>query len=74
MPWKNNSDARRHTHRAKSAKRQRQWRHVANSMLRRTGDEGAAVRAANAVVNQDTQKRKPKSRHHSRSQRRESRR
>jgi hypothetical protein len=50
MPWEKDSDAARHTKKAKSPKRKRQWRHVANSVLQKTGDEGAAVRAANGVV------------------------
>lgn len=49
MPWKA-SDAARHTKKAKSPKAKRQWRDVANSMLERGKSEGAAVRAANAVV------------------------
>ncbi len=49
MPW-NDKDAKRHTRKAKSPKRKRQWRKVANSVLERTGDEGRAVRAANAAV------------------------
>lgn len=49
MPWKA-KDAKRHTKKIRGAKRSRQWAHVANSMLKRTGDEGAAVRAANAVA------------------------
>ena len=56
MPWKS-SDARRHTHRAQSPRRQRQWREVANSVLRRTGDEGRAVRTANAVVRRTPSRR-----------------
>ena len=49
MPW-GYGDARRHTHKASTPKKQRQWSHVANSELAATGDEGRAVRAANAVV------------------------
>lgn len=49
MPWKA-GDARRHTKKAKSPKAKRQWSKVANSMLARGESEGAAVRAANAVV------------------------
>jgi hypothetical protein len=49
MPWKP-SDARRHTKKANTAKKRRQFAHVANSVLRRTGDEGRAVRAGNAAV------------------------
>ena len=73
MPWRRNSDARRHTRRARSAKRQRMWRHVANAVLERTGDEGRAVRAANSVVKRAGQGRRKKSRHHRRTHRRESR-
>ncbi len=43
-------DAARHTKKAKSPKAKRQWAHVADSMLARGKSEGAAVRAANAVV------------------------
>lgn len=50
MPWTRNSEAAKHTHKAKSPKSKRQWRHVANSVLERTGDEGRAVRSANAVI------------------------
>lgn len=49
MPW-NPKDARRHTRKAGSPKRAKQWSAVANSVLERTGDEGRAVRTANAVV------------------------
>lgn len=49
MPW-NPSDATRHTKKAKSPKAKRQWRDVANSVLKKTGDEGRAVREANGAV------------------------
>lgn len=49
MPW-TAKDASRHTKKAKSAKSKRQWSHVADSVLKRTGDEGRAIRAANSVV------------------------
>lgn len=47
MPW-NPGGAAKHKKNL-SSKQKRQWAHVANSMLERTGDEGKAVRAANAV-------------------------
>lgn len=50
MPWKM-SDAQKHTKKAKSSTAKRQWSKVANSILERTGDEGRAVRGANAAVN-----------------------
>jgi hypothetical protein len=61
MPW-TPSEASRFTRKAKSPKRKRQWRDVANSMLKRTGDDGAAIRAANAVVKKSQAKRTRKRR------------
>ena len=49
MPWKS-SDAAGKTKAAKSSKAKRQWKDVANGVLAKTGDEGRAVREANAVV------------------------
>lgn len=49
MPWKP-SDAKRFTKKARSAVAKRQFAHVANNMLKRGASEGAAIRAANAVV------------------------
>ncbi len=49
MPWRA-SDAPKKTKKAKSAKAKRQWRDVANSVLAKTGNEGRAIREANAVV------------------------
>lgn len=49
MPWKSR-DVKKHTKAAKSAKAKRQWIHVASRVLKATGNEGRAVRAANAVV------------------------
>jgi hypothetical protein len=42
--------AGRHTKMAKSAVAKRQWRDVANSVMKRTHDVGRAISAANAVV------------------------
>ena len=49
MPW-NPKDAQRHTKKATSGKAKDQWSKVANNVLKNTGDEGRAVRSANAVV------------------------
>lgn len=49
MPWKS-KDAERHTKKADTPVEQRQWKDVANSVLKRTGDEARAIRSANAVV------------------------
>jgi truncated hemoglobin YjbI len=49
MPWTAN-DAERHTHKAITTELKDLWAKVANESLERTGDEGRAVREANAVV------------------------
>lgn len=49
MPWKSSS-ARRHTKKAHTPAQKRKWSAVANSVLKKTGDEGKAVRIANAAV------------------------
>lgn len=49
MPW-TPKDASRKTKKAKSPKAKRQWAHVADKVLAKTGDEGRAIREANAVV------------------------
>lgn len=49
MPWDKN-DAKGKTKKADTPKRKRQWADVANNVLDRTGDEGRAIRSANAVV------------------------
>lgn len=49
MPW-TARDAPGKTKKAKSAKAKRQWSHVANSVLKKTGDDGRAIREANAVI------------------------
>jgi uncharacterized protein YdaT len=52
MPW-TAEDAERHTKKADSSKRQRMWAEIANSVLSDTGDEGRAIREANAAVAKD---------------------
>jgi hypothetical protein len=49
MPWKP-SDASSKTHKAKTAVEKRQWAHIANAELKRTGDDALAIRAANSVI------------------------
>lgn len=55
MPW-SSSDAKRHTKKATSAKKQRQWSHVANSALERGASEGSAIAQANAVIKRHKRK------------------
>jgi len=50
MPWTPSDGPKRHTHKANTPKKKRQWSDVANKVLATTGDEGRAVREANAVV------------------------
>jgi len=49
MPW-TADDAERHTHKATTAELKELWAQVANECLQRTGDEGRAIREANAVI------------------------
>lgn len=49
MPWTPKS-AKKHTKKAATPKKKRQWSKVANKVLKETGDEGKAVRIANAAV------------------------
>jgi hypothetical protein len=49
MPWSPN-DAETHTHKATTSTLKELWAKVANEALERTGDEGRAIREANAVV------------------------
>ena len=46
MPWTSN-DAERHTHKATTSELKELWAKVANEIA---GDEGRAIREANAVV------------------------
>lgn len=56
MPW-SPKDAKVKTKKATTPKAQKQWANVANSTLKRTGDEARAVRIANSVVKQRRVKR-----------------
>lgn len=58
MPWSPSDGPARHTKKANSPNKKRQWSHVANSVLSKTGDEGRAVREANAAVKRNKGKRK----------------
>jgi hypothetical protein len=56
MPWTSN-DAERHAHKANTTELKEPWAKVANESLERTGDEGRAVREANAVVGRQAKSR-----------------
>ena len=47
MPW-TPDDAERHTHKATTWELKEFWARIANGCLERTGDEGRAIREANA--------------------------
>ncbi|HVE22371.1 MAG TPA: hypothetical protein VNC39_10360 [Acidocella sp.] len=49
MPW-TPDDAERHTHKASSPALRELWAKIANECLERTGNEGRAIREANAVI------------------------
>jgi hypothetical protein len=49
MPW-TPDEAESHTHKASTRALQELWAKVANDTLERTGDEGRAIREANAVI------------------------
>jgi uncharacterized protein YdaT len=49
MPWTSKS-AKGHTKKASSGILQRQWKDVANSMLKSGKSEASAIKGANAVV------------------------
>jgi hypothetical protein len=61
MPWMA-ADARRHTSKATSKDLRKLWAHVANETLAQTGDEGRAVREANAAVDKARGSRRTKTR------------
>ena len=61
MPW-SPRDAQRHTKKARTPKAKRAFAHAANEVLRRTGNEGRAVRAGNAAAAASARKSKRYSR------------
>lgn len=59
MPWKM-SDASRHTAKADTPAKKRQWRSVANKVLADSGDEGKAIAIASAAVKKNPSSRRGK--------------
>jgi hypothetical protein len=53
MPW-GSADASKKTKKANTPKLRRQWAHVADEELARTGDDGKAVHIANGVIARET--------------------
>ena len=60
MPW-TAKDAPRHTRKANTPKKRRQWAHIASGALERGASEKSAIVQANGVVAKSV-KRKKKSR------------
>lgn len=59
MPWNKNDGPSRHTKKANTSAKKEQWAATANAVREKTGDEGKAVRIANAAVkNHPSKKRK----------------
>jgi uncharacterized protein YdaT len=50
MPWTPEDGPSRHTKKADTPAAKKQWSTVANKVLEDSGDEGKAVRIANAAV------------------------
>lgn len=50
MPWNDDAASRKH-HKDATGAHGKMWRSIANSTLDRTGDEGRAIRTANAALN-----------------------
>ena len=59
MPWKM-SDAPHHTKKANTPAKKKQVATVANKVLQESGDEGKAIRVANAAVAKHPSKKKGK--------------
>ncbi len=59
MPWKPD-DASGKTNKAKTSAEKKQWSSTANAVLKESGDEGKAVRIANAAVKNHPSKKKGK--------------
>jgi uncharacterized protein YdaT len=60
MPWKPNEGPARHTQKADTPAKRKQWADTANAVLKKSGDEGKAVRIANAAVKNHPSKGKRK--------------
>ena len=49
MPW-TAKEAKKHTKKANTPVKQRQWAHIADMVLAKTGDEAKAIREASGVI------------------------
>jgi len=58
MPWKSNDGPSRHTKKANTPAKKKQWASTANSVLEKTGDEATAIKVANSAVKKHPSKGK----------------
>ena len=58
MPWDENDGPKRHTKKANTPAKRKQWADTANAVREKTGDEASAVRIANAAVKNHPSKKK----------------
>lgn len=58
MPWTPSDGPSRHTKKADTPKKRRQWADIANAELKKTGDDAKAIRIANGVVKNHPAKEK----------------
>ncbi len=63
MPWTPSDGPARHTKKANTPAKQKQWAAVANSVLAKTGDDAQAVRTANGVLSARQEKAQRKRGH-----------
>ena len=56
MPW-TMADAIHKTKKATSKVKQKQWAATANAVLKKTGDEGLAVKTANSLIKKKSAKK-----------------
>lgn len=59
MPWTLSSGLK-HTKKANTPAKKKQWASTANAVLKKTGDEGKAIKIANAVIKKHPGTKKPK--------------
>lgn len=56
MPW-SPAQASSKSKKANTPKKRRQWSKIANAVLKRTGDEGLAIREASGVIKKRRKKK-----------------
>lgn len=58
MPWSPGDGPARHSKKANTPAKKKQWADIANSVREKTGDEGKAVRIANSAVKKHPSKKR----------------